>query len=200
MALDQSALLELLEALKATDVGDRIREAAEPVRGRADALGLRLDIDLPAEPLYVDGDPERLAQVLDNLLRNAVSYTEHGRIAITARRGGEQARIAVHDTGAGLDKSECTAIFEPYYQTESGKRSGGLGLIVGARLRLLRGGLGLHVRSGVGGSLWCRCGSLGLRARQVGDGRRCDTGNGACSFVIASNHVLAGIVPPKMSP
>ena len=102
---------------RTVDLRQLIREAAEPVRGRADALGLRLDIDLPAEPLYVDGDPERLAQVLDNLLRNAVSYTEHGRIAITARRGGEQARIAVHDTGAGLDKSECTAIFEPYYQT-----------------------------------------------------------------------------------
>jgi signal transduction histidine kinase/ActR/RegA family two-component response regulator len=110
------------------DLRQLIREAAEPVRGRADALGLRLDVDLPAEPIYVDGDPERLSQVLDNLLRNAVSYTEHGRIAITARRGSDQARVAVHDTGAGLEKTECAAIFEPYYQTESGKRSGGLGL------------------------------------------------------------------------
>jgi signal transduction histidine kinase len=82
-----------------------IHAAVEAARPQAEAKGVALRHDIPSDQITVDADPERLAQVLDNLLRNAITYTDRGAITVTARRDESYVRIAVRDTGAGIDRA-----------------------------------------------------------------------------------------------
>jgi two-component system CheB/CheR fusion protein len=102
--------------------------AVETVRGHAEAKGLSLEVDLPDPPVHVEVDSERLVQILDNLLSNAVIYTERGGITVTARRDGPRARIAIRDTGIGVDPGQTATVFNAFHQTAEGRRHGGLGL------------------------------------------------------------------------
>jgi CheY-like chemotaxis protein/anti-sigma regulatory factor (Ser/Thr protein kinase) len=106
-----------------------ISEVVEAVQLRVDAAQLALRIELPAEPLYVDADPERLVQILDNLLRNAICYTEAGgTIEVCVRREQDRAVITVRDTGIGMEPEKIESLFEPYRQADPDRRGGGLGL------------------------------------------------------------------------
>jgi len=82
------------------------------------------------EPLVVAGDATRLEQVVSNLLTNASKYTDPGgSITLLLTRTGEHARIHVRDKGIGLDPSLLEAVFTPFHQIDSGKRSiKGLGI------------------------------------------------------------------------
>ncbi|WP_257449666.1 hybrid sensor histidine kinase/response regulator [Archangium lipolyticum] len=88
---------------------------------------------LPAtgEPLFVDGDPARLAQVLANLLNNAAKYTDPGgRIVVTAAAEGEQAVFRVRDNGAGIAPEMLPRVFDMFVQEDRSidRSQGGLGL------------------------------------------------------------------------
>lgn len=82
------------------------------------------------EPLVVQGDPVRLEQVFSNLLTNASKYTDPGgSISVLLTRTGEHARIHVRDKGIGIDPTLLEAVFTPFHQIDSGKRSiKGLGI------------------------------------------------------------------------
>jgi signal transduction histidine kinase/ActR/RegA family two-component response regulator len=98
---------------------------------------------LPGEPLWVDVDPVRLAQVLSNLLGNAAKYTpEGGHITLTARRSGNEVEIVVSDDGHGIPPERLESIFDMFTQLESpvGKTSHGLGI----GLSLAKGLVSLH--------------------------------------------------------
>jgi two-component system, chemotaxis family, CheB/CheR fusion protein len=110
------------------DLNQCVLMAVDPVRHRAHAKGLALEVELPGNPIYVDADPERLLQILDNLLSNSLNYTERGSITISARRDTAHALIAIRDTGIGIDPSEIDALFNPLHQTKEGRHAGGLGL------------------------------------------------------------------------
>jgi two-component system, chemotaxis family, CheB/CheR fusion protein len=98
------------------------------VRATAQSKGLELVIDL-ADDMVVHADPERLAQILDNLLGNAINFTERdGRISIVARRQNDEALVCVTDTGDGMDPDQIAALFQPYRQAVGGRPTGGLGL------------------------------------------------------------------------
>src|SRR6185503_13162288 len=107
--------------------------------------GLELKVDLRGEPLLVSGDPVRLSQVLVNLLHNAAKFTGRGgRVEVSVRRelGGSRARLAVRDTGEGIEGDLLAHVFEPFTQGEqgSGRSKGGLGL----GLALVKGIVDLH--------------------------------------------------------
>jgi CheY-like chemotaxis protein len=90
-----------------------------------------VSIDVPREGLAVDGDPERLAQVVANLLTNAGKYTEDGgRITITARADGDQVVLSVRDTGIGIAPDMVPRIFDLFVQERQAidRAQGGLGL------------------------------------------------------------------------
>jgi CheY-like chemotaxis protein/anti-sigma regulatory factor (Ser/Thr protein kinase) len=90
-----------------------------------------LKLQLPAQPLYVSGDPVRLAQVVQNLLSNAAKFTpSDGRIALSAEVDGDQARITVEDSGAGLSADLLPRVFELFVQGQQAldRQAGGLGL------------------------------------------------------------------------
>jgi CheY-like chemotaxis protein len=111
------------ERVQAQAVARNAVETAEPA---IRAAGHRLTLDLPPEPLWVEGDPVRLAQILANLLNNAARYTDHGgSIRLTARRDGAHAAVSVRDNGAGIPREQLGKVFEMFTR---GERSTGLGI------------------------------------------------------------------------
>jgi PAS domain S-box-containing protein len=108
-----------------------VGNAVELVRPAVEKAKHRLTISLPAEPVHLDADPVRVAQVVSNLLTNAVKYTdEGGRIRLTAGRRGETVEISVADTGIGIPKEMLGRLFEMFVQVEESmeRSKGGLGI------------------------------------------------------------------------
>jgi len=108
-----------------------VSSAVEASRPLIKKWGHELTISIPAEPVYLDVDPTRMAQVLLNLLNNAAKYTEQGgRIALTGERDGDDVVIRVTDTGMGIPPDMLPRIFDMFTQVDhSVERSqGGLGI------------------------------------------------------------------------
>ncbi|HTU01658.1 MAG TPA: ATP-binding protein [Candidatus Sulfotelmatobacter sp.] len=146
---------------------DLLEEAADTLRPAALAKGLVLEVEpsLPEEAVWAD--PEKLMQILVNLIGNAVKFTETGRIGVSAalvrREDGSAlapglqscwAEIAVTDTGEGIPASECHLVFAKFFQAKRGSRSDhgiGLGLSLAKHLVELHGGrIGLESEVGRG--------------------------------------------------
>jgi PAS domain S-box-containing protein len=108
-----------------------IEAAIEIVRPAAEARQIRLQTVLDTETGVIAGDPERLQQVLWNLLANAIKFTpKGGRVQITLERVNSHVEIAVSDTGQGIPAEFLPYLFERFQQAETGsaRRYGGLGL------------------------------------------------------------------------
>lgn len=115
----------------------------------------QLDLDMDSQPLLLDADPTRLAQVLGNLLNNAAKYTPAGgRISLTARRDGDEAVIAVRDSGMGIPPGALGSVFDMFTQVgqNMGRAQGGLGIGLSLVRRLveLHGGSASAASDGPG--------------------------------------------------
>ena len=120
-------------------------DAVESVRPLLEKWGHHLTVDIPPEPIFVEGDPSRLAQVLLNLLNNAAKYTDQGgRIRLAVQREGEQVAIRVQDNGIGVPPEMLLRIFDMFMQVDRSlerTREGlGIGLTLVERLVALHGG------------------------------------------------------------
>jgi PAS domain S-box-containing protein len=122
-----------------------VEEALETVRPLAGRMGHELSVVVPPEPLYVDGDAGRLAQVIGNLLNNACKFTNRGgRISLHVSRDGAQAVIRVRDDGIGIAADDLPGLFEMFVQVDTSlerSRDGlGIGLTLVKTLVELHGG------------------------------------------------------------
>ena len=113
------------------DIADVIRNAVAGVIPAADAKGVRIEqlIDPDASP--VSGDPERLQQVIWNLMSNAVKFTGRGgRVQVRVLRADAHVDIVVTDTGIGIPRGFLPHLFEAFRQADAsfGRERGGLGL------------------------------------------------------------------------
>jgi signal transduction histidine kinase len=138
------------------DVVQTVLSSAEPL---AAEKNLRLRVELPPLLPPVRGDQRRIAQVLLNLVGNAIKFTEQGEIVVTVSARGHDIEIAVTDTGSGIPSAEQERIFEEFHQVDSSatrKKGGtGLGLTITKRIVELHGGR-VWVESEVGkGSRFC---------------------------------------------
>src|SRR6185312_1605107 len=88
-----------------------------------------LTLDLPKEPVFVEGDAVRLEQALVNILNNAAKYTEPGgKITLSVEKKDDNAVISISDTGIGITEDMKKLIFEPFSSTSTMRRPGGLGV------------------------------------------------------------------------
>jgi signal transduction histidine kinase len=116
--------------------------AIDTVRPALDAKAIALHTDFHCTRPVL-GDPDRLQQVVWNLLSNAARFTpRNGSVAVAVEQVGEQARIMISDTGTGIDAADLPHIFELFHQGESSRSHGGLGLglAIARHLAELHGG------------------------------------------------------------
>lgn len=114
------------------DVRAVLRDAALDVTAAVAARRQELVVATASEPLWVDADPQRLHQVLSNLLANAMKNTEAGgRISLVAARRGAAVTLCVRDTGRGIERQALTHIFDLFSQVRPADGAGlGIGLSV----------------------------------------------------------------------
>ena len=125
------------------DLRSTARDAVEAVNAQAAARDHRLNIDLPASPLYVEGDPARLQQIQVNLLNNAIKYTHGGgEIWLSLVREGDEAVLRVRDTGIGIAAEQREKIFDLFVQLNGAADHSDGGMGVG--LTLVRTLMALH--------------------------------------------------------
>lgn len=118
------------------------RQTAEDYRASFEDAGLRLEV-AAGGPLWVDGDPVRLAQMVGNLLNNAQRFTERGGwVRVVAQAAAGQAQVQVQDNGVGISPELQARLFDPFSQADQdlARSKGGLGL----GLALTRGLAQLH--------------------------------------------------------
>ncbi len=119
----------------------------------------------PAIPAYVEGDAEKLRQVLLNLLTNAIKFTEHGEVSLsvssksTAEDAVRMLKFSVRDTGQGIPRDLQPELFEPFKQAGSHitQRHGGSGLglsICKAIVEAQDGSIGFDSKEGQGSTFW----------------------------------------------
>ncbi len=125
---------------------DVIEAAIEVIRPAVEAKAIRLQVLLDPAAGPVAGDPDRLQQVMSNLLSNSVKFTPRGgRVQVQLQRVNSQIEIVVSDTGQGIEPDVLPFIFERFRQGESGstREHGGLGLglTIARHLTELHGGI-----------------------------------------------------------
>ena len=146
-------------------------QSIESIALTAGQKGLEVLVEWDAGlPPWVQGDPNRLRQVLLNLLSNAVKFTDRGEVHVTARcvhtrADVAQLRVEVADTGVGLSPEQQKRLFNPFVQADSSttRRFGGtgLGLSISRRLVELMGGtIGVDSRPGGGSTFWFEIGLM----------------------------------------
>ncbi len=145
------------------DLRRLVDSVAALMASRAEEKGLSLTVEVAPElPGHLHGDPDRLRQVLLNLVGNAVKFTETGGIVIAAAPAGGLVRFSVCDTGIGLSAAACERLFQSYVQADVSisERFGGtgLGLSISRRLvELMGGAIGVESAPGRGSTFWFTC-------------------------------------------
>jgi len=138
-----------------TEMNEWTRATLANIRPHWEEKGLAVEFIANDTPVELEIDPTRLAQVLTNLMTNAIKYTDaSGKITVRLTSRDDGVRIAVADTGAGLSRNEIGRIFEMFHQsrTPHTQNVGGLGvgLTVARSLAELHGGGLLAESAGVG--------------------------------------------------
>jgi two-component system sensor histidine kinase BaeS len=137
LSLAESGALKLQK--EPTDLAILASETVASFQPQADAAGIELGAD--AEPgLMLDLDPERIRQVLENLIANALRYTPRGgAIHVKCLAEEAHATVAVSDTGAGIRPDDLPHVFDRFYKTHD-SRGTGLGLAIAKNLVIAHGG------------------------------------------------------------
>jgi PAS domain S-box-containing protein len=130
---------------ESVDLAAIIDQAVETSRPVVDAQGQDVVVAKSSEPIRLQADPTRLAQVISNLLQNAAKFSEHsGRIWVSTEREGNEARICIRDEGVGIPSALLPRIFDLFAQgdrtLERSQGGLGIGLTVVRRLVELHGG------------------------------------------------------------
>ncbi|HTE60351.1 MAG TPA: HAMP domain-containing sensor histidine kinase [Solirubrobacteraceae bacterium] len=144
----ESGALELRP--EPTDVGQLAREVASEFTPAIATHEADLEVRAAPEPIEIDCDPERVAQVMRILLDNALVHTPAGTtIVVSAARQDGHVTLEVADSGLGIRHQTMPHIFEPFFTSADGARGAGLGLAIARELADQMSGQ-LTVRSGPG--------------------------------------------------
>ncbi len=135
---------QLTLSLTDYSIKDVVHSVFSAVESLATAKQLALKIEMPPNLPTAHGDERRLAQVLLNLVGNAIKFTDTGEVAIKASASNGSYTLSVHDTGPGISEADHGKIFEEFQQADSSatKKKGGtgLGLSISKRIVEMHGG------------------------------------------------------------
>jgi signal transduction histidine kinase len=136
---------------RAVDAAEIVNASCEAFRPAATDRGVQLASRLPPSPVHVCGDRDRLVQVLNNLLDNALKFIAGpGTITVEVAPAGDSVELSVEDTGPGIPEAEQGKLFDRYWHSKKGGVGGtGLGLFICKRIVEAHGGQ-ISVESEVG--------------------------------------------------
>ncbi|MFL6213127.1 MAG: ATP-binding protein [Blastocatellia bacterium] len=131
--LDASRIItgKLRLDVRPLDLATVIAETVDTVRPAAAGKSIELDLALDANAGWINGDPNRLQQIVWNLLSNAIKFTpEHGRVKVRLQRADQKVELTISDTGQGISTEFLPHVFDRFRQANSTttRRHGGLGL------------------------------------------------------------------------
>lgn len=138
LALAESGSLELKR--EPTDLGALARETIAAFQSQADSSGVKIELSAVSDEVILNVDPERIRQVLSNLISNAVRYSPRdSTVRVQLSSGGHGARIAVTDSGPGIAAVDLPHVFDRYYKSAD-SRGMGLGLAIARYIVAAHGG------------------------------------------------------------
>lgn len=134
------------------DLNQLLQEVADKYQPTAN-LPINVECSLPR--LMIQTDRERLVEILDHLVQNAVKFTTEGEITLHYEVQGNQVRVSVKDTGKGVDKADQKRIFERFVKVDEFIPGTGLGLsVVASHVKNLGGTVGVESSLGAGSDFW----------------------------------------------
>ena len=113
------------------EIAALVRRSVQTIQSFIDSHQQELIVSEPEEPIWVDADPVRLVQVMENLLNNASKYTESGgRIELSVKRSGDELVVEVTDSGVGIEADLLPFVFDLFTQSSRSldRSQGGLGI------------------------------------------------------------------------
>lgn len=133
------------------DARDVVEDVLTPLRGRAAAVGVTIEVAIEPAPVMFSADPGQLGTALTHLVVNALEAMEpDGHLTLRVRRGGDCVEIAVSDSGPGVARHDAEHIFDPFFTTKAA--AAGLGLCVAQTIAEAHGGALRLVAAGVRGA------------------------------------------------
>jgi signal transduction histidine kinase len=140
------------------DLAQTARDCVTQVGPLAGERHVKILFDVP--PLECEGDSERLAQVITNLLINAITYNkENGEVRVSGETSHGSVILTVHDTGMGISAADLPRVFDRFYRADASRTSGntGLGLAISKAIVEAHGGeIEVSSQPGVGTSFTLR--------------------------------------------
>jgi len=144
MELAKLDLAELPLNLVRTDLRELARAALESHRAEAEAAGIALHPIEPGCPVEAQVDPDRISQVLDNIVENAISHAGEGADVRVSVEDDDAVRITVQDSGKGIPASALPYVLDPFYRADAARTPdechSGLGLSIASKLVEAHGG------------------------------------------------------------
>lgn len=144
MELAKLDLNELPLNIGEVDLRELVESVVRSCDAEAATAGIVLHPPQPAPPINLSVDPDRIIQVLDNVLGNAISYAGEGAEVRILLEDGDPVRISIHDTGKGIPAEDLPRIFDSFYRADAARTPGechsGLGLSIARRLVEAHGG------------------------------------------------------------
>lgn len=134
------------------DLNQLLQDVADKYQPTAN---LPINVECPLPRLMIQTDRERLVEILDHLVQNAVKFTTEGEITLHYEVQGNQVRVSVKDTGKGVDKADQKRIFERFVKVDEFIPGTGLGLsVVASHVKNLGGTVGVESSLGAGSDFW----------------------------------------------
>jgi two-component system sensor histidine kinase ChiS len=122
------------------DLAECVRSVFQALAGAAESGSVKLESALPPNPVPARGDPARIAQVLENLVGNAIKFNRPGgTVTVAVSPVGEEFEVEVTDTGRGIAQRDLPHIFERFYKGDIFSKGTGIGLALVKQILLLHG-------------------------------------------------------------
>ncbi|MEM8735045.1 MAG: response regulator, partial [Planctomycetota bacterium] len=176
------------------DLRETVETTVEQFAVRAHEKQLEMNCELdPMLPYRTEGDPDRLRQILVNLLGNALKFTESGEVNLRVTRGDDSIRFSVQDTGIGMNQEVQSRLFESFMQADGSttRRYGGtgLGLAISSELvRQMGGEIQVRSEEGVGTEFWFEIQLPVLQERSESSGHSMLTQFSGCRVLVVDDN------------